>query len=172
MAYRFPMTYYYISPENNERLTAFREATGDSEKVLVTQYVRGWLGRNRRYYTDLAKMDVAKREMNTDEWVETIVDKGVETLSPYKQPILDDDIPRNPLGHVILPSNNMIQRWLNYIELGKQNIALLRVAILYDGGSVTKYISRIIQEHIERNWDTLYAAQVAAEHSNNWLKGE
>lgn len=172
MAYRFPMTYYYINPENHERLTAFREASGDSEKTLITQYVRGWLGRNRRYYTDLAKMDIGKREIDEDKWVQTIVEEGVEALPPHKQAISASDIPTNPLAHIILPANNMVQRWLNYIELGKQNIALLRIAILYDGGSVTKFISRIVQEHIDRNWDNLYADQVAAEHSNDWLKGE
>jgi hypothetical protein len=66
----------------------------------------------------------------------------------------------------------MKRRWLNYIELGRQNIALFKVAVFYDGNGVIKFISRIVQEHIDRNWDTLYAAQVAAEHNNDWLKGQ
>ncbi|PHK43852.1 hypothetical protein VF13_24820, partial [Nostoc linckia z16] len=48
----------------------------DSRQTLVMQYVRGWLGRNRKYYEQLAKIDVAKREMDIDEWVNVVINDG------------------------------------------------------------------------------------------------
>jgi hypothetical protein len=42
-------------------------------------------------------------------------------------------------------------------------MAFLRVAILYDRDSSINFVSRIVREHLSRNWAKLYAPQVEAE---------
>jgi len=171
MAYQFSLSYYYITEQHDKQLDSFSEASGDSRQDLINQYVRGWLGRNRSYYETLARLDLNKREINIDDWIETVVTQGFEALPDYKNSISDGEIPSNPLGHIILPAK-MDRRDINYIFLTKQNYILLRTAIYYDGSKIAQYLSRIIYEHLQRNWELLYAPQVAAETSNNWLKGD
>lgn len=171
MAYQFNISYYYLTKEHDDYLTAFSEASGDSRQALIMQYVRGWLGRNRSCYQTLARLDVVKREVSIDEWVNVVVKQGFDALPEYKQPTIDEEIAQNPLGHIILPTNT-IKRESNYISLTKQNFILLRTAIYFDGGRIAHFISKVIYEHLLRNWQTLYASQVTAETSNSWLLGE
>lgn len=166
MARKLLLAYYYISPHDAERIEAFRLLSGDSEKNLVTQYVRGWIGRNRDYYLDLARRDAIAREISFRQWGETVVLEGIESLPPYKREI--KEIPPNPLRDVALSPEASIRKPLNYISLGTQNLALLRVGIHYDRDNAIGFVSRVVREHLERNWDKLYAPQVAAEDFANW----
>lgn len=165
MVWRFTVTYYYVSPQDGSRIEAFRDLSGDSEKSLITQFVRGWIGRNRDYYLDLAKKDAAARGIPFTMWGEIVVKEGIEALPNYKQEI--KDIPPNPLRDVAV-SPDAIRKGINYIALGTQNLALLRVGILYDRDNAIGFISRIVKEHLDRNWDKLYAPQVEAENFENW----
>lgn len=165
MAEKFGLTYFYVTPENADRLEAFRVCTGDSEKSLITQYVRGWLGRNRQHYLDLARLDAKARDISFKRWGEITVSYGIEALPLYKGEI--KDIPIDPLRDVQLPPST-IRKSINYITLGKQNLALLRVGIHYDRDNAIGYVSRIVKEHLDRNWATLYKFQVEAENFENW----
>ncbi len=165
MAARFTLTYYYVSPQDARRIEAFKACSGDSEKTLVTQYVRGWLGRNREYYLDLAHTDAAARDLSFRQWGETVIREGIEALPPYQHEIKDSR--PNPL-HAVVLSPDTIRQPINYITLGVQNLALLRIGIHYDRDNAIGFVSRIVKEHLDRNWETLYAAQVAAENFDNW----
>jgi hypothetical protein len=165
MAERFIISYYYVSPQDAERIDAFRECSGDSEKTLITQYVRGWIGRNRDYYLDLARKDAAAREISFREWGEIVVNQGIETLPVYKQEL--NKIPPSPLRDVVLPPSAE-RKALNYISLGKQNLALLRVGVHYDRDNAIGFVSRIVKEHLDQNWEKLYASQVEAENFEHW----
>lgn len=171
MAYQFSLSRYYITPANDEKLEAFSNASGDSRQTLIMQYTRGWLGRNRPHYTQLAVLDLQKREMSTSEWAKIVLEQGFKGLPPYKQPILEHEIPKDPLAHIVLP-DDVIEKQSNYFSLTRQNYLLLRTAIHFDGSSVTKFVSKIIHEHIQRNWTMLYQPQIEAEDSDYWLKGE
>lgn len=165
MAERFIISYYYVSPQDAERIDAFRECSGDSEKTLITQYVRGWIGQNRDYYLDLARKDAAAREISFRDWGEIVVSQGIEALPPYKQEL--SSIPPSLLRDVaIAPSAE--RKALNYISLGKQNLALLRVGVHYDRDNAIGFVSRIVKEHLDQNWEKLYAFQVKAEDFENW----
>jgi hypothetical protein len=165
MAERFTLTYYYVSPQDSKRIEDFKNCSGDSEKTLITQYVRGWLSRNRDYYLNLARMDAEARGISFRKWGKTVVKEGIEALPDYQQEI--KDIPPNPLRDVAL-SPDVIRKGINYIALGSQNLALLRVGILYDRDNSIGFVSRIVKEHLARNWDKLYAPQVEAENFENW----
>lgn len=171
MAIRFGLSRYYITEENDKRLLEFGEASGDTRQTLIMQFTRGWLGLNRNYFINLAKLDCHKRGMTHDGWATLVVDKGFSGLIDYKFPILEGEIPANPLSHIVLPSQ-VIEKSVNYITLSRQNYILLRTAIHFDGSGISAYISRIIHEHLQRNWDKLYVPQMEAEQSNNWLLGE
>jgi hypothetical protein len=165
MAQKFSIAYYYLSPQNAERLEAFRSLSGDSEKNLITQFVRGWLGRNRSYYLELARSDARSRHIAFKQWGEQVYDKGIESLPEYQNEI---ELPgENPLRDIVL-TPDAIRRPLNYITLGVQNICLLRVGIHYDRDNAIGFISRIVKEHLDRNWDALYKSQVEAENFDNW----
>lgn len=167
MAHKYLLAYYYVSPQDAERLDLFRDVAGDTEKTLITQFVRGWIGRNRDYYLTLARFDAKKREISFRNWAEVIVEEGIEALPPYKQEV--KDIPAdNPLKDVVL-SPDVTRRGINYIMLGTQNLALLRIAIHYDRDNAIGFISRIVKEHLDRNWEKLYLPQVKAENFENWI---
>lgn len=165
MVYRYLLAYYYISPQNDERLKAFRSVSGDTEKGLITQFVRGWIGRHRDYYLELARSDAIARSISFQEWGKTVVTQGVEALSDYSKEI--KEIPSNPLRDVAL-SPDVIRKHINQLSLGAQNLALLRVAILYDRDNAIGFVSRIVKEHLDRNWEKLYLPQVEAENFENW----
>jgi hypothetical protein len=165
VAEKFIISYYYVSSQDSERIEAFRECSGDSEKTLITQYVRGWIAKHRDYYLDLARQDAVAREIPFQQWGEIVVQKGIEALPPYQQEL--KSIPPSPLRDITLaPSAE--RKALNYISLGKQNLALLRVGIHYDRDNAIGFVSRIVKEHLDRNWEKLYAPQVEAENFENW----
>ncbi|WP_375497595.1 hypothetical protein [uncultured Nostoc sp.] len=107
--------------------------------------------------------------LRIDDWLETVVNQGFEALPDYKTPIINHEILPNPLKRIILPAK-MDRKDINYIFLIKQNYVLLRTVVYYDGSKIAQYLSRIVYEHLQRNWELLYAPQVAGETSNNWLK--
>lgn len=164
VARKFLIAYYYVSPPDWERIEAFRTLSGDSEKNLITQYVRGWIGRNRDYYLDLARRDAVARGIPFQQWGETVVESSIDELPPYQQEI---SIAPNPLRDIAL-SPEPLRRPLNYILLGTQNLALLKIGIHHDRDNAIGFVSRIVKEHLDRNWDKLYASQVAAENFENW----
>ena len=167
MARQFAVTYYYVTPEDDKKMTTFGEVSGDSFKTLVTQYVRGWIGRNRDYYLDLAKRDAEARELSSEQWVDIMLDQGIEGLPDYKHQM---EVSSSLLKNIVLPSSSdLVKRQINYILLTEQNLALLRIGIFYDRDSTVGFISRIIKEHLQRNWEKLYLPQVEASKSKKWF---
>lgn len=166
---KYQLAYYYVTPEDSKHIDTFKEVSGDSDKVLVTQFTRGWIAKNRDYYLDLAEFDALNRGMGDfSQWVEIVVEQGVEKLPPYIRQIQNNSLlEANPLRTIALPPDAE-RRSINYIELGTQNYALLKIAIHYDRDSAIGFVSRIIREHFQRNWEKLYAPQVAAEDYKNW----
>ncbi len=163
---KYNLGYYYVSPLDAERMEAFRKMSADAETTLITQYIRGWIGRNRDYYLTIARIDAASRGISFRSWGETVYNQGIEALPPYKGDI--GDIPPNPLRDVaLLP--NAVKKLVSPIYLGTQNLVLLKVGIYYDRDSSVGFVSRIIREHLDRNWEKLYAPQVAAENFENWV---
>lgn len=169
MAYQFPLSYYYVTEQDDQRLDLFSQASGDSRQTLIMQYVRGWLSGNRSYYVALAQLDIAKRQMNEDDWVNIVINEGFDALPEYKIPIVEGEIPNNPLNYFPFPKN-VIRRDINYINLTKQNYILLKTAIYFDNSKIAQFISKIIYEQLLRNWENLYYPQITAETSNNWLR--
>ncbi|MBW4628256.1 MAG: transposase [Brasilonema octagenarum HA4186-MV1] len=166
MAHKYLLAYYYVSPQDAERIDSFRQVSGDSEKTLITQYVRGWIGKNRDYYLNLAKLDAENREISFRQWAEITVNEGVEALPPYKHEI--KHVTDNPLRDIVL-TPDVIRRGINYIMLGTLNLALLRIGIHYDRDNAIGFVSRIVKEHLDRNWERLYASQVVSEDFENWV---
>lgn len=178
--------YYYISEADLARIEAFRVASGDKEKVLLNQYVRGWLGRNRDRLMRLAVADCdhrnatmteseretlpenseGERVLSFSQWGRIVVGKGYKALpgQPLPQPLEPEPL---MLNRVALPKT---KRNVNSITLSQQNLALLRVAVFYAGCSLVEYLSRVVAEHLSRNWDKLYASQVEADDISTWDK--
>lgn len=166
MAHKFYISYYYVSPQDAERIDTFRQVSGDTEKTLITQFTRGFIGIHRPKYLQLARFDAQMREMSFREWGEIVVAEGMEALPPYRCEL--KDIPENPLKDVALSPTELVRRGINHIMLGTQNLALLRVGIHYDRDNSIGYISRIVKEHFDRQWEKLYLPQIQAESFENW----
>lgn len=163
MAENYPINYYYCSPEDLKRIDLFRKVSGDSEIALISQYVRGFLGINRKKLLKLARLDIASREMSWLTWGKTVFAEGMEALPPRK-----NNISSSPFfSHITLPKNKEKRR-LNYLLLGLQNTILLKFAIFNEGDSPLNFVSCVVAEHLERHWYTLYAPQVEAENFDNW----
>lgn len=156
LAHDFLISYYYLTPEDHERVQLFCKISGDKEAGLINQYVRGFIGRNRNYFLELARFDASSRGLSSQQWVDIILPDGMKEMPHYQGEIKAEDIPNNPLAHIAAPDEGKIKRTLNYITLAAQNIAFLQLGIHYDHDSIAGYISRIAREHIARNWDALY----------------
>lgn len=167
MVHRFAIAYYYATPTDLERMNLFRSCSGDTEKGLITQYVRGWIGKNRKdYFEPLARLDADARGISYREWGETVVLRGgVDALPEYEKEL--KNIPEEKLNSVTL-TPDVKSKPLNYINLGTQNLAFLKVGIHYSRDSAIVYVSKIVKEHLSRNWDTLYQPQIDAENWENW----
>lgn len=165
MAIRLSVSYYYVTPEDLDKLMAFKEVSGDTEKILVTQFIRGWIGRNRDYYMALARTDAMARGLTLKGWGEVILDGGISALPDYREQL--KEIPPDPLAHITLPRTAQ-KSSLNYILLGKQNVALLRIGAHHARDTLIGFISRIVHEQLQRNWDKLYAPQVEMDNLDNW----
>ena len=168
-AQQFSIPYYYLAPEDYNKVELFCTVSGDTETGLINQYVRGWISRNRPYYLELSKLDAQKRQLTSEQWVDIMLDEGVKGLPQYKHDIGNGEIQPNPLAHVVMPGGEKIRRNINYIVLAAQNIALLRIAIFYDRDSIAGYISRVVKEHLDRNWEKLYIPQIEAAKSKDWF---
>lgn len=166
MAKKYALSYYYVTPEDLERIKTFMAVSADTEKALVTQFVRGWISKNREYYLDLARRDSKAREITLSQWAETVYHRGFDALPDYRRDV--GEIAPNPLRDVVLPPN-VQRRQLSNISLGAQNYCFFLLAVNYDREGVVGFISRVVREHIQRNWDTLYAPQIAAENFENWI---
>lgn len=165
---KFLLPYYYAYTEDVKKIDIITNIWGDSEKFLITYFIREWLQLHRDYCLNLAKFDAQMREIPFQQWAETIVMEGVKALPLYQHELRD--IPENPLKDVALPPNSeLIRRGINYITLGTQNLALLKVAIHYDRDNAVGFVSRIVREQFDRNWDKLYLPQVEAESFENWI---
>ncbi|WP_245912370.1 hypothetical protein [Brunnivagina elsteri] len=46
---------------------------------------------------------------------------------------------------------------------------LLKIVVYYDRDGAIGFVSRIVKEHLDRNWDKLYAPQVEAENFETWI---
>lgn len=165
MAIRLGVSYYYVTPQDLKRIETFKDVAGDAEKTLVTQYVRGWMSRNRQYYWDLARIDAGARGLNLREWGEVVLGSSMAELPDYKS--VPTDIPPDPLRHVAMPAT-VKKRTLTYITLGRQNAAQVKVGSFYAKDPIVGFVSRIVHEHLNRNWDKLYAPQVEMDNLDNW----
>lgn len=170
LAQDFSISYYYLTPEDYEKVQIFCKISGDKESGLINQYVRGFIGRHRSYFLELAKFDAGARGLNSERWVDIILSDGMKGMPPYQSEIKSEDIPKNPLAHIAAPAgDDRVKRVLNYISLAAQNAAFLQLGIYYDHDSIAGYISRIAREHLVRNWDALYLRQVEAAQSKVWF---
>lgn len=168
MPRRLSLTYYFVSKENDVKLKLFTSVSGDSLKTLVQQYIRGWISRNRQAYMALAMYDAERREIPLPNWARIIAEEGIHVLPPPKKHI--DFNVSNPLAHVMRPelSHGAVKHTLNYVNLSTQNLVLFKIANYYDQDSAIGFVSRIIQEHLDRNWEKLYQPQIDFENFNNW----
>jgi hypothetical protein len=151
LAQDFPISYYYLTPEDYEKVQIFCKISGDKEPGLINQYVRGFIGRNRNYFLELAKLDAVARGLTSEQWVDIILSEGMKGMPSYQGEIGSEEIPKNPLAHIVAPSgSDKVKRTLNYITLAAQNVAFLQLGIFYDRDSIAGYISRVVREHIVR----------------------
>ncbi|MBN3993850.1 MAG: transposase [Nostoc sp. NMS2] len=169
LAQEFSISYYYLTPEDSEKVQIFCKVSGDKESTLINQYVRGFIGRNRAYFLELAKFDATSRGLTSEQWVDIVLAEGMRGMPEYQNIVKTEDIPKNPLAYIPAPVESKVRRSLNYITLAAQNIAFLHLGIYYDRDSQAGYISRIAREHIDRNWDDLYLRQVEAAQSKVWF---
>lgn len=167
-AVNLPLGYYYVTADHAEKIDEFRRTSGDMEKVLITQYVRGWLGKNRNLCLDLGRSDAAARNMEFGDWAEFIYNKSIHELPPPKHEI---KLPPLPLADINLPAKEkLVRRKINNLTLGIQNVVLFKlIEHYYYGGRPIDFVSDIVAEHLNRLWEPLYASQVAANDFNNWV---
>lgn len=167
-AVNYFLGYYYVSADHASKLDEFKKTSGDMETVLITQYVRGWLGKNRSFCQDLAKSDAAVRGMKYSDWAKCVYGEGFKKLPPHKS---EFTIPALPLKSINLADKEqLLRRKVNNLTLGVQNIVFFKlVENYYYNGKTIELVSDIVAEHLNRLWEPLYASQVAANDFSNWI---
>lgn len=167
-ATNYPLGYYYVSTDHASKIDKFKMTSGDMETVLITQYVRGWLGKNRNFCTDLAKCDASIREMKFGDWASIVFEEGFRGLPVQKK---EFNPPGLPLASVNLAAKEeLVRRKVNNLTLGIQNIVFFKlIEHYYYRGKTIDLVSDIVAEHLNRLWEPLYASQVAADDFSNWV---
>lgn len=131
--------------------------SGYTEIGLILQYVRGWISRNRKYCTDLAKFDASQRGLRLSEWGKIVIESGIDGLPALSnRPVY----PPSDLPELGFPIKNEYRCKINKVILTTQNFVFLRLAIYYEKVETTIFISKVVKEHLDRNWDNLYEPQV------------
>lgn len=165
-ATNYTLGYYYCSPDHSEKIEKFKAAIGDTETTLISQYVRGLIGRNRDVFLDMARADAKAREMSFKDWGKFVYEKSMQDLPAPKHAL---KLLPFPLTNIQLPEDK-VRRKLNYITLGAQNLVLFKLAIFYtDNDKGIGFVSKIVTDHLDRLWEPLYASQVAADNFDNWV---
>lgn len=164
MTIKYSIQYYYLPRDSYSLIEEFLKCSGDYEKRLITEYLCDWIDCNREYYLDLAKQDAQTRNISFSEWGEIVVDRGMKALPSYKQALVE--LHNNPLLPVLL-GRYRLQRFVSYITISKQNVALLKCAIHYDKDTKVNWISRVINKYIEDN-ALGYIAQIKADDLASW----
>lgn len=160
--------YYYVTADHAAKIDEFRRTSGDMEKVLIAQYVRGWLGKNRDFCLDLGRSDAFARGMQFSDWAEFVYQKSIQELPPPKHEV---KLPPSPLANINLPAKEqLVRRKVNNLTLGVQNVVLFKlIDYYYYGDRRIDLVSDIVAEHLNRLWEPLYASQVAANDFSNWI---
>lgn len=169
MAHRFNISRYYITSEDDRRMSKFEAISGDRRYPLIGQYIRGFMARHRPYYIELARYDVKARGMIPHEWAAIVLKEGYKGLPPYLDPEYKPDTSCDPLANVELP-DDCLSKTGNYIPLTRQNYILMQTLFHYGEGTQGRLIGLIIREHISRNWKNLYNEQIVANSSYEWLE--
>ncbi len=167
-ATNYPLGYYYVTTDHAKKIDDFKRTSGDMETVLITQYVRGWLGKNRNFCLDLAKTDADSRGMIFSDWAKSVYEEGFKKLPPLKKEL---NPPSSPLKSIHLTAKEeLVRRKINNLTLGVQNLVFFKlIENYYYRGKTIDFVSDIVAEHLDRLWDNLYASQVAANDFNNWI---
>lgn len=170
MTVKFYVSRYYITSENHQRLLAFTNSCGDKRPTLIMQFIRGWLSLNREYYTRLAKADKEGRLLTSENWVGILLDEDFKVIDDVYPIVNPQEITEpDPMRNVFLPKVPQMTLACSVINLSRQNYLLLKTAIYYHGVSSSVFVSKIIHEHMQRNWARLYQPQIAADMYDTWL---
>ena len=106
-ATNYPLGYYYVTTDHAKKIDDFKRTSGDMETVLITQYVRGWLGKNRNFCLDLAKTDADSRGMIFSDWAKSVYEEGFKKLPPLKKEL---NPPSSPLKSIHLTAKEELVR--------------------------------------------------------------
>lgn len=161
MPERFHISYVYINPETAERIRQVIDLTGDSEKGLIGQIVRGFFKREQQYYVAALRQDAAARGLDQQAYAAILVAGEEKNLPSYQgeRPIFSP----SPIAHI--PDVEGETKGVNYLFLNKRNRCLLKVARIVDGGSMTQLVSRIIIDHFRVHWEKTYLPQLVFEEN-------
>lgn len=166
-ATNYPLGYYYVTADHSTKINDFKWTSGDKETVLITQFIRGWLGKNRVFCLDLAESDADARGMEFSNWAEFVHGESIRKLPPFKTKFQP---PSSPLTSInLVAKEELVRRKVNNITLGVQNLILFKlVEDYYYRGKTIDFVSDIVADHLDRLWEPLYASQVAANNFDNW----
>ena len=155
-----------ITSENLEKFERYRNAAGDDTVDVVSQFVRGWLTRYRKYYDDLVRLDASLRGISYREYGELLFnDAELPNYLNGNGLTRDTD---NPLFEIVLPQTSQTIN-VAKIPLNNHNNVLIRCACMYDGDSRRGWISRVVHSNLSRRWHERYKYQVEMEQFSNWI---
>lgn len=167
-ATNYPLGYYYVTPDHAKKIDDFKWTSADMETVLVNQFVRGWLGKNRDFCHGLAKSDAVARGMKFSDWARFVYTEGLQELPPYKDEFKLSGLPLQSMNLTI--KEHLVRRKVNNLTLGVQNVVFFKlIEHHYYTGKTIDFVSDIVADHLNRLWEPLYASQIAANDFDNWV---
>lgn len=164
MSERISLTYYYVSPKNHVRIENIKRLTGGTEKGILTEFVREYILLRKEDLLKFAAEDAESKNISLGVWGKTIFEFGINGLpKSSKKPNKVYD----PLQNYSLIGSE-IRRPINYITLGKLNAVLYKILMHINEVNSVELTTKIVIEHLDRNWESLYIPQLMAEKFENW----
>lgn len=159
MARDIRMNYLYANQTTWERFDLACDQLGWANKSLVQQCIQAFFKRHRDFYAEAALKDADAREMQESDYYRTLRDGAEEDLPRYTKGRPGFGVtPLDPFPFV--ESDENIRRSYNVITLGNYNAVLLKVARIVDTGPMIQLVSRILQQHFDTYWETIYEPQI------------
>jgi hypothetical protein len=149
---------------NEETWTKYMEALrlGWQKTALLRQCASPFCGENRAFYRDCAVIDAKARGYLSADGEYFYKAAHFEELRPYLSRTATE-FPESPLSLIEMPDVSAKTRhsFARY-HSGLYNAAILRVACIVDGISLSHALSKILEWHFDKYWGSSYTRQLWA----------
>ena len=153
MPYKIRLNNVFMRPEVKNRFDLAGQELSWAAKTQMQQCIKAYFRENLEAYLRYAEMDYKARGMTEKTYFSILLERNEDDLAPYindRRPVFGS----TPLAEI--PSITGLKIRVDTISSSAQNLVFLRVAKIVDDVPLTQIISKIIDQHFMKHWDSNY----------------